>query len=170
MAISGNDGRAPANVPTEAPSQTHRQAENFGSPSNAPAGDDPVRAAEDAVAQLRDQFTDWAKADIERLKRAVEAVVPQRADAAAIDQIYAFAHDLKGLGGSFGYSLLSDIADSLCRLTKGLNVATPAQRVLMSAHADSMSLILQEGAAGITQDRPRRMVQLLADLVKSECG
>lgn len=69
---------------------------------------------------------------------------PDYWDAGWRRDIHRLAHDLRGLGGTFNYGLVSTIGDSLCRLVSsgGLSTDRPRQRSL-AAHVAAMKAILQ---------------------------
>ena len=78
-------------------------------------GVDPeaIRRAEAAVRNLKGAFEAAAEAQLEELQAACEQIVAGSSVRANLQQIARIAHELKGQGGTFGYELLSDVADLL---------------------------------------------------------
>ena len=134
-------------------------------PDAHPAADDgraggiaaTVRRAQDAVAELSADYQNWALAD---LAKAEQALSEARADPAAaqpaLQRLYGVAHDMKGQGGSFGFPLVTHVAQSLCRLLVGpggsaRHVALPAEEAtfgLVEVHLKALRLILEKSVRG----------------------
>ena len=66
------------------------------------------------VDKLKDTYLHWTKAQLVKLHgylRLLDREVEDRPDN-LVSEIYHLTHDIKGLGGSFGYYLMTDIATS----------------------------------------------------------
>ena len=69
---------------------------------------------------------------------------PDYRDARWRAELHTLSHDLRGLGGSFDYDLLTTVGDSLCRLIK--TEALPEDQALqrrVSAHIAALKAIIQ---------------------------
>lgn len=69
---------------------------------------------------------------------------PRYRDAAWCSRFYRLSHDLKGLGGTFNYELVTAVGASLCSLIK--NDSLPSERSLqrrIMAHVAALRAILQ---------------------------
>ena len=75
-----------------------------------------VKRAEKALAALQDDFEDWLVGDLDLLKDATEALKEDNASEETISDICLKAHDLKGLGVTYKYPLVTRMAGSLHRL------------------------------------------------------
>ncbi len=64
--------------------------------------------AEAALAALSDTYLTWADGDLTRLRAALSPFQP--------DLLFAVAHDMKGQAGTFGFPLVTELANRLCRL------------------------------------------------------
>jgi len=64
---------------------------------------------------------------------------------ASMENLYLRAHDLKGLGTTYGYQLITRIAGSLCRMIddKEKRSATPLE--LVDAHIDAIKAAVRDG-------------------------
>ena len=76
-----------------------------------------LERAEGVITKLRDSYLGWVKNDLETLNHlwdeAQLCAIPQRND--VLSRLFSVAHDVKGQGGSFGFDLVSALADQLCR-------------------------------------------------------
>lgn len=87
-------------------------------------GADPETArvlaeAEAIIAELSKQYLPWLKRDLNDLSTHVATLRPHQPADEALDEIFSVAHNIKGQGGAFGYPLVSEIADMICRLSRG---------------------------------------------------
>lgn len=84
---------------------------------------DAVARAEAALAAMSVNFEEWLKVEITKLDSAMALVVAQGRSDMSMEALYHRAHDLKGLGTTYGYPIISRIAGTLCRL-----IDTPDRR------------------------------------------
>jgi len=106
--------------------------------------------AEAALGNLAADYPRWLDAD---LTRAQKCLSPP-ADAAGF---YAILHDIKGQAGTFGYPLVSAIAQRLCQDIQSGNAQT-------SRLERGVTLIRQAVADGVTNDTGEVGRQMLASL------
>jgi len=116
-----------------------------------------VKRAQDAVAELSADYQNWALADLAKAEQALaEARGDRGAAPAALQRLYGVAHDMKGQGGSFGFPLVTHVAQSLCRLLVGpgrssRHVELPAEEAafgLIEVHLKALRLILEKSVRG----------------------
>ena len=106
--------------------------------------------AQAAVDDLAKGYTTWARADVDRARTALEAAVATPAQRSRhVEELFRIAHDLKGQGASFGYPLVTKIADSLCKLTRDRKLAYEDRHLdLAKAHLDAAQLVLTKEIKG----------------------
>jgi len=75
-----------------------------------------VKRAEQALEALQDDFEDWLVGDLDLLKDATEALRADTASKESLSDVCIKAHDLKGLGVTYNYPLVTRMAGSLHRL------------------------------------------------------
>ena len=75
-----------------------------------------VKRAEQALEALQDDFQDWLVGDLDLLKDATAALREDTASEEFLSEVCIKAHDLKGLGVTYQYPLVTRIAGSLHRL------------------------------------------------------
>lgn len=103
-----------------------------------------VARAEAALKDLSSQFGQWlndevAKLDAARSEIRMVGVMPQ-----TLEQLYMRAHDLKGLGSTYEYPLVTRIAGSLCKLIEQ-EVRMKAPLFLIDAHIDAIKAVVRDG-------------------------
>jgi len=106
-----------------------------------------VARATAALEAMSDTFQDWLNADVIRLQAARLAAEAANWSDEALEQVMAIAHDLKGLGGSYDFPIVTQIAASLCRLieTPAGKAAARADITLFGAHVDALRAAIRNG-------------------------
>ena len=125
----------------------------------------------DPGAEMSDTYVGWTQQALSRFKELLAS--RERADI-DIDKLrrdlHRIAHDIKGMGGSFGFPLMTEFGTSLCLYLRDLPDGTPLIVELIDAHMEAMDLVLREGIKGDGGDRERSLVAALAKLVDNEVG
>ncbi len=103
-----------------------------------------IARAEAALKSLSSNFTQWLADEITKLDAAREQVRQQGVTPESMENLYLRAHDLKGLGTTYGYQLITRIAGSLCRMIddKEKRAATPLE--LVDAHIDAIKAAIRD--------------------------
>ena len=110
-----------------------------------PEGIDPEAAAraEAIVESMRGKFLDWLAATETALSEHVTALEsPDKSDGASgggdrqgvVEAVTVIAHEMRGLGGTFGYPLVSRVGATLEDYLLGLDVAAAADVHIIGEH------------------------------------
>jgi chemotaxis protein histidine kinase CheA len=124
--------------------------------------------ADKTLEAMSGSFEKWLDADIARLQAArLEAAQAGWSDA-SLDALWRVAHDLKGMGGTYGYPLVTQLAASLCRLTEteAGKSAARANPSLVDAHVDGLRAALRDRIASDAHPVGRALVQTLEAKVR----
>ena len=110
-------------------------------------GPEAIARADETLKAMAGSMQQWIDADIAHLQTLRLAADAARWDAVSIDALLCAAHDLKGLGATYGFPLVTAIAASLCRSTetddgKAVVARDPA---LARAHVDALRAIVRDG-------------------------
>ncbi len=108
---------------------------------------DEVRARiETVIAESADAF---ATEVLEKLREMRKQVKQAEGDELSrifiMSTIAELAFDIKGMGGTFGYPLLSDLAKSLQDFIARLGLPNETQLEIISIHVDAMYVVLAQG-------------------------
>jgi hypothetical protein len=118
---------------------------------------DPVTRAEQALAELSNEFSDWMEKDCARLDAARREVVATGLSKTNCDELYRAAHDIRGQAETFGYPLAAPVADSLCRLLEHCPDPLRIPLVLINQHVDAVRAIARKNAQGDTEEKAQRL-------------
>lgn len=99
---------------------------------------DAVARAEAALAAMSVNFEDWLKAEITRLESAMALVKSDSRSDTSMEALYHRAHDLKGLGSTYGYPIITRIAGTLCRLIDTKDKRRLSPLALVEVHVEAI--------------------------------
>jgi len=105
---------------------------------------DAIAKAEAALKAMSAQFGQWLQDEITKLDQAqaeirAKGYTPQTAEA-----LYFRAHDLKGLGATYQYPLVTRIAGSLCRMMDDADRRMQAPVAILDAHIDAIRAVVRD--------------------------
>jgi len=99
-----------------------------------------MKRAEDAMAALESEFSDWIATDVMALTDARQRYA-NTPDAAARNALLRTAHDIKGQAPTFNYPLIARVASSLSRMIGELPSDTTIPLHLVDAHVNAIMVI-----------------------------
>lgn len=102
-----------------------------------------IAKAEAALASLSGDFDAWLDEDVRRLE-AAWAEAAHKTDADSLEPVYGVAHDVKGLGSTYNYPLVTRIAHSLCSLIETNELRMKAPRPLLAAHVHAIRAAVRD--------------------------
>ncbi len=108
-----------------------------------------VRKAQEAVAALAENFTEWMRADLDTaLASLAKAKDSQPDNASHLRDIYSVCHNIKGQGGSFGYDLITHVGKSLCDYIHDTGSASERKLTVVEAHLTAIKFIIDRDIQG----------------------
>jgi len=111
-----------------------------------------IAKAEEALKAMSAQFGQWLQDEIVKLDQAQAAIRSAGYNAATAEALYFRAHDLKGLGTTYQYPLVTRLAGSLCRIMDDPGRRMAAPLVLLDAHIDAIKAVVRDEIQ--TDDHP----------------
>ena len=126
---------------------------------------DVVARAEAALKSLSVQFSRWLQDEIDKMDAARAAVGLEGLSSPAGEALYTRAHDLKGLGGTYEFPIITRAAASLCRVVDSAQARAAAPLTLVDSHINAIKSMIRDGIK--TDDHPigQAMVLSLEDQV-----
>ena len=132
---------------------------------------DTLARAEEATTLLKQNYTTWAREYIEKGQRCLDEAMGDPAKARIhLDGLYAIMHNVKGQGASFGYPLVTRIAQSLCKLVGAKHDAGEPMMRIAQAHVDALKLVLDQKIEGPGGETGEKLAGRLEDLAQKLVG
>lgn len=111
-----------------------------------------IAKAEAALKSLSGNFGQWLGEEISKLEAARAVTRTEGMADPAGEALYIHAHDLKGLGGTYEFPLITRLAASLCRLIEDATLRATAPPALIDAHIGAIRAALRDDIR--TDDNP----------------
>ncbi len=109
-------------------------------------GIDPnaIARAEEALRSLSGQFAQWLNDELVKLDDARASIRDKGYTTETAEGLYLRGQDLKGLGATYEYPLITRIAASMCRMTDAPEVRMRAPLFLIDAHIDAIKACVRD--------------------------
>ncbi len=137
---------------------------NFGIDASA------IARAEEALKAMSTQFGQWLQDEIDKLDKAQADIRAKGYSSETAEALYYRAHDLKGLGATYQYPLVTRMAASLCKMLDDPAKRMAAPVMILDAHVDAIRAVVRDGIQ--TDDHPtgRVLAQALEARVAEHLG
>jgi hypothetical protein len=129
-----------------------------------------IAKAEAALKGLSAQFGDWLRDEVAKLEAAYAVLKAEGPTQAAMDGVYARGHDLKGLGTTYEFPLVTRIAGSLCKLLGEGDARTRAPVALVSAHVEAIRACVRDNVRDTDNPIGRALAEQLERHVSGHLG
>ncbi len=146
---------APQRV-TESPIQSDSSANATGNVFNP----ELLREAEAALKALKEDYTTWIKNDI----AAIVSDCAGSLDSEVVARIGNLAHEIKGQGASFGFPLITAIAQSLYEFCVSLEAPCDRHVGIIRTHTDAMARVIDERLGGHRGKDGREILRAINDV------
>lgn len=105
---------------------------------------DAIAKAEEALKAMSAQFGQWLNDEVAKLDKAQADIREQGYTPETAEALYFRAHDLKGLGTTYEYPLVTRIAGSLCKMLDDPTRRMTAPAVILDAHIDAIRAVVRD--------------------------
>ncbi len=109
---------------------------------------DMLARAEASLKALSGQFASWMNEELKKLNSAYNTIKTDGLAGESGAQFYRAAHDLKGLGTTYEFPVVSRLAASLCKLLDDEDQRPNVPAALVKAHVDAINAAVREQAKG----------------------
>jgi hypothetical protein len=110
-----------------------------------PLDPDLVARAEAALDRLSNNFGPWLAEEVRRLAGARANIHASGYNAETAAALNIRIHEIKSLAATYGFPLVTQIAQSLCRLVENEDTRLEAPLYLVDAHIDAIKAAVRSG-------------------------
>jgi hypothetical protein len=126
------------------PTTLRDRAMSIGGKSKDGFDTEALERAEQALAALADDFSQWMHDESTKLETARAVFHKDPSDEDNVQTLYRAAHDIRGQGRTFGYPLAGELADGLCDLLDGADGLDEKTIELVDAHIDAIRAVVRD--------------------------
>ena len=103
-----------------------------------------IQKAEEALKDLRADFSNWLEEEVAKLETVAKDVRAQGLNSEAGEQLFVRAHDLRGLGTTYEFPIITRLAGSLTKLIDNEEKRVSAPLPLALAHVGAIRAALSQ--------------------------
>ncbi|MBO6728509.1 MAG: Hpt domain-containing protein [Maricaulis sp.] len=103
-----------------------------------------IEKAEDAIKDLRHEFGNWLEEEVQKLEDAAKAVREKGLKGDEGEQLFIRAHDLRGVGFTYEFPIITRLAASLTKLIDMDEKRQQASKALALAHVNAIRAALSQ--------------------------
>lgn len=117
--------------------------------------------------ELVSQFLSWTGDAVKELRTIADGLEDrQDATSGAAERIYDLSHNIKGMGSSFNFDLMTTVGTSLCRYIKHGGSTISAK--VIDAHVRIFEVVLEHRITGDGGEKGAALQKRLADIIAAE--
>lgn len=108
-----------------------------------------IAAGDMAIERSAENYFHWLEKDVEALVEAQAELAndPER-NIASAKKVLNRAHDIRSQAGTFGYPLITQIADGLCKFIDKLDAVEPVHFEIIKTHVAALRLCQAKNLKG----------------------
>ncbi len=115
--------------------------------------------AEAALKSLSSNFAQWLNDEIVKLDAARDRVNAEGKTDETMESLYFRAHDLKGLGTTYGFAIVTHISGLLCKVIGDKDTRLTADLARVDTHIAAIKAAVAEGVTREDDDAGARLLQ-----------
>lgn len=128
---------------------------------------DLIDRAQAVVGQLADDYLAWVTGELAKLEAIIEELpAGGPAEAGLLARAYDMLHNMKGNGATFGYDLVTAIADSACGIIRRQTAIEADRRDALRHHVAALRIVLDRKITGPGGDPGKRLMDRLHALAR----
>lgn len=129
-------------------------------------GIDPsaIAKAEAALKSLSSNFAAWLQDELTKLDSARTRIRTDGWNTETAENLYLRAHDLKGLGSTYDFPIITRMAGSLCKLIDDPSTRLSAPMLLLDAHINAIKAAVRDNI----RDDANPMGKVLAEELEAQ--
>ncbi|MDJ0951565.1 MAG: hypothetical protein QNJ94_21855 [Alphaproteobacteria bacterium] len=102
-----------------------------------------LKRANKLLRTMDQDYTEWVEQDLAALKQCLADVKGDPDDIQAhLKEFYRRTHDMKGQGELFGYPLITEVGESLCRFLRQIETPGPKELNVIEHHVDALTVVV----------------------------
>ena len=126
-----------------------------------------IEKAEEALKDLRADFGQWLEEEVGKLEEAAKAVKAKGLAGPEGEELFVRAHDLRGLGSTYEFPIVTRLAASLAKMTDMQEKRDKASAALALAHVGAIRAALSQN---IRNDEDAVASELAGELEKQSAA
>lgn len=102
-----------------------------------------IAKAQDTIDRAKPDFIAWVSTELQALSAAVKQAEARAADSTSIDQVAFHSRQLRDVGSTMGFELVTFVAGNLCNVLAAIHAGVRYDKDAVDCHVDALSLAVQ---------------------------
>jgi hypothetical protein len=126
-----------------------------------------IAKAEAALKSLSGNFTQWMNDELAKLEDSRAKIQAEGLNRTTAELLYLRAHDMKGLGATYEFPIVTRIAGSLCKLIDDEDKRLSAPMFLVDAHINAIKAAVRADIRDDSHPVGRKLAEELEGQVRN---
>ena len=96
--------------------------------------------AQSHIDELKPDFNNWLTRELKRLAKSIQDVGDNPGDETVLDHAHQACRQLRDVGGTMGYELVTFVADNLCEILDAIKSGATYDQNMVNCHMDALAL------------------------------
>lgn len=134
-----------------------------------PGGVSRERAVEGAqrhLDELKPAFNNWLSRQLKELTVSIEEVASSPNDADVLERTHQACRELRDVGGTMGYDLVSFIADNFCDILDAVKAGATYDQNMIDCHMDALAMARTDAYRKLRPEQVPEMTNGLRRMVE----
>src|SRR5262245_12010816 len=134
-----------------------------------PGGVSRDRALDNAQRQIdamKADFVDWLDRELQELTTSIRKVAADAGDAAALERAHQACCQLRDVGGTMGFELVTFVAKNFCDIIEAIKAGAPYDKDIVDCHVDALLLAKTDTYRSMRPDEVPEMSRGLRRVVE----
>ena len=134
-----------------------------------PGGVPRERALEGAqrhIDELKPEFNNWLSRELKELTVSIQQVASNPNDTAVLDRAHQACCQLRDVGGTMGYELVTFIADNFCEILDAIKAGATCDKNMIDCHMDALALARTDAYRNLRPEQVPEMTSGLRRMVE----
>ena len=125
-----------------------------------------IESAQRQIEELKTDFGDWLDRELQDLAGSIRQLAANPGNAAMLDRAEQACSQLRDVGGTMGYELVSFIASNFCHILDAIKAGAAYDKDMIDCHMDALLLARTEQYRYLTPDQVPEMASGLRRVVE----
>lgn len=123
--------------------------------------EDALARAHAQVDQLKPDFSGWLDREMQELSAALSQIEGNCTDALALDRAYLSCSQLRDVGTTMGFALVTLVANNLCDILDAIKAGTDYDKDMIDCHLNALILARTDAYRNL---RPEQVPEMTSGL------
>jgi chemotaxis protein histidine kinase CheA len=125
-----------------------------------------IEAAQRHLDELKPDFNNWLVHELQELAASIQQVSDNPSDAEMLERAQQACGQLRDVGSTMGYELVTFIANNLCDILDAIKAGATYDQSMIDCHMDALTLGRTEAYRGLRPEQVPEMARGLRRLVE----